>query len=337
MIDRRCRHPYNDDNRRQTIDWLTLKSYNCFSNNLRCNVNIEVSVKNMNFLEAFASETRVKIIELLNEKPLNVKEIAAYLDISSAIVTRHIQKLEQAGIIKCENSAGKRGTQKVCSLKLEQATLQFKFKVSEANANTYCCSIPVGQYSSYDIKPTCGLASTGGVIGVVDDPRYFADPDHIQAGIIWFGQGFIEYRIPNYLLSNQRAKFVQITLEICSEAPGYNEDWPSEITFYLAGRELGFWTSPGDFGSSKGIFTPDWWNLGTQYGLMKTIIINETGSYVDGIQISTVTVNDLDIRYGKEILFRMASLVKSKNSGGVTLFGKGFGNYSQDIQVKIGY
>ena len=37
---------------------------------------IEVSTKNMFFLECFSSETRVKIIELLGEEPLNIKQLS---------------------------------------------------------------------------------------------------------------------------------------------------------------------------------------------------------------------------------------------------------------------
>ncbi|MDQ0917923.1 transcriptional regulator [Paenibacillus sp. V4I5] len=296
---------------------------------------IEVSTKNMYFLECFSSETRVKIIELLGEEPLNIKQLSQRLEISSAIVTKHIQKLEQAGIVTSESMTGVRGTQKVCYLQLEQAMLQFKAKKSyEQPTNTI--SIPVGQYSSFEVRPTCGLASPTQIIGVIDDPRYFADPQHVHAGILWFGSGYVEYRIPNFFHSNQKLRSMEISFEICSEAPGFNENWPSDISFFINETPLGQWTSPGDFGKQRGVLSPDWWGNGfTQHGLLKIITVNPQGSFLDGTKISDITIQDLDISFAKDIHFRIASLEDSTNCGGITLFGKQFGNYEQDIVVTM--
>ncbi len=294
-------------------------------------MNIEVTVENMKFFEAMSSETRVKIIEMLKDMPLNVKDIAARLELSSAIVTRHIQQLESAGIVKSESLAGVRGLQKICRLSVDRVVLGFKAGGRAIPAN--CHSIPVGQYQSYNIKPTCGLASAEKLIGILDDPRYFADPEHTKADILWFGSGWVDYRIPNYLLKKQKLKSIEISLEICSEAPGYNEDRPSDIVFSLNGTRIGMWTSPGDFGGSRGVFTPEWWNHGTQHGLLKTIRICEDGSFIDGVRCSGVRITDLKIDYGKEILLRIENPETAANVGGVNIFGKGFGNYNQDINV----
>lgn len=296
---------------------------------------MDVKTQNMAFLEVFSSDTRVRIIEMLNSKPMNIKDMAGELGLSSAIVTKHIQKLEEAGIVRCENMTGKRGMQKVCHLSMEQVTLQLRVKTVSPKHSVL--SIPVGQYSSFQVDPTCGLASRERLIGIMDDPRYFADPEHTKASLLWFGSGWVEYRIPNYLLSNQQAKSLAISLEICSEAPGYREDWPSDIFFSLNGVEVGKWTCPGDFGKTKGNYTPEWWSLGTEYGLLKTLLVNQEGSFIDGVRISGKTIGDLSIAYGNEILFRLAAPENAPNPGGMTLLGKGFGNYDQDIQVVIEY
>ena len=292
---------------------------------------IEISLENLEFFEAISSETRVKIIRMLDDRKMNIREIAMELGLSSAIVTKHVQQLERANILKCENIAGKRGTQKICHLNIDHATLKFRSKAR--NDNYFIHSIPVGQYTSFSINPTCGLASGSKIIGIVDDPRYFADPDHTKASILWFGSGWVEYTIPNYLLSNQSVKSMEISLEICSEAPGYNENWPSDITFYVNSLSIGTWTSPGDFGKGRGVLTPDWWSLGTQHGLLKTILINEKGSFIDGMKTSDIRIADLGLTYGKEISFKIANDKQSRNIGGVSIFGRSFGNYDQDIKV----
>ncbi|TLS49239.1 ArsR family transcriptional regulator [Paenibacillus antri] len=296
---------------------------------------------NVAIFECFSSESRLRIIELLNERPMNIKELADAVGLSSAIVTKHVQKMEEAGLLVTESIAGKRGMQKLCRLALDELTLVLKRGPAAgerpASANRYEVSLPVGQYSSCAVKPTCGLASEHGMIGMVDDPRYFSDPEHVKASHLWFGSGFVEYRIPNYLLRNQTALSLDISLEICSEAPGFNENWPSDISFYVNDRLLGTWTCPGDFGETRGVYTPEWWINRSQYGLLKTLSVGPTGAYIDGVRLSDVTLDALGLAYGETISFRIAALETARNVGGVTLFGKGFGNYNQDIHVSLTY
>ncbi|WP_138754709.1 ArsR/SmtB family transcription factor [Paenibacillus sinopodophylli] len=299
-------------------------------------MNIEVNSSNLKFLECFSSDTRIKIIELLNTKPMNIKDLADALGISSAIVTKHIQKLEEASIITTQSVPSTRGRQKLCYLTLESATLQFRVKPL-TDQNRYAVSIPIGQYCAYEVKPTCGLTSDTKIIGIIDDPRYFSDPEHVKSNHLWLGSGYIEYRIPNYLVGNQRVRSLSISLEICSEAPHYNENWPSDLSFYLNDICLGVWTCPGDFGAVRGVYTPDWWDLGTQHGLLKQISIDADGAYIDGIRMSDKTVQELAIGSNEDIRFRICAPETAVHSGGLSLFGKKFGNYDQDIQVYVAY
>ncbi|WP_219834030.1 transcriptional regulator [Paenibacillus sp. R14(2021)] len=299
-------------------------------------MHIQVTTSNMGLLECFSSETRVRIIELLDQSPMSIKELAAELGLSSAIVTKHIQKLEQAGFVGTESISGARGRLKVCRLLPEFVTLQLRTP-SIRSANVYTVSIPVGQYNDFKVRPTCGLASDESVIGIVDDPRYFWDPDHVKAKHIWFGSGYVEYRIPNYLVGEQTVKSLTLSFEICSESPGYNENWPSDISFFLNGTELGTWTCPGDFGANRGVYTPDWWMHGTQHGLLKTVTIRKDGTFIDGVQLSRLTPADLNIKLGDDIRFRIACPDTAVHCGGISLFGRQFGNYDQEIEVTVTY
>ena len=296
---------------------------------------IDATADNLPVLEALASETRLAMIALLNRRALNISELAESLDISSAIVTRHVQKLEAAGLVRCSTQSGRRGMQKICSLAEDSVTL--RLRTVTRNADVHVHEIPIGQYTAFCVQPTCGLASATGLIGMSDDPRYFADPAHVQAELLWFGCGWVEYRIPNYLLGNQVAKSIEISLELCSEAPRYDEHHPSDIGFAINGRPLGLWTSPGDFGARKGTYTPDWWNGGTQYGLLKTIRVDETGSYIDGVRMSDAVITELAIQYGGEITFRLGVDEHARHMVGLNLFGRAFGNYRQDIRVTLAY
>jgi predicted transcriptional regulator len=127
-------------------------------------------------------------------------------------------------------------------------------------------------------------------------------------------------------------------MEISSEAPGVNSDWPSDISFFLNDVKLGVWTSPGDYGDVQGIFTPDWWFPNwNQYGLLKMLIINKRGTFIDGLKISDVTIDQLQLDYKSTVRFKVQVADDAVNCGGLTIFGKNFGNYNQDIKVRIAY
>lgn len=96
------------------------------------------------------------------------------------------------------------------------------------------------------------------------------------------------------------------------------------------------WTSPGDFGDKRGVFTPDWWKLsGSQYGMLKTWRITAQGTYVDGTRISDVTLADIDLVSHRSIRLRIEVKADAKHPGGLNIFGRGFGNYDQDIVLRL--
>ena len=95
-------------------------------------------------------------------------------------------------------------------------------------------------------------------------------PSAVEAQLLWFHHGYVEYRFPNRLHHGETVASLQLTMEVCSEAPLHNENWPSDVVVSINGVALGSWTSPGDFGDQRGAFTPEWWSTAnTQYGLMK--------------------------------------------------------------------
>ena len=131
---------------------------------------------------------------------------------------------------------------------------------------------------------------------------------------------------------------IELSFEIASEAPQYNNDWPSDITFSLNGQQLGVWTSPGDYGDHKGKNNPDWWYpFINQYGLLKTLTLNQDGCFLDGDPLSSVTCRDLNLTDQSILRFRMEVKEDAVHPGGLTLFGKSFGDHSQGILVTIRY
>jgi len=297
---------------------------------------IDISEKWLPVYEALDSSVRIKIINLLSQAPLNAKEIASKLELSSAIITMHVNKLEKAGIVKGERTRSKGGVQKICSLIVDGIMIDFPRKTQE-RLKHYEYIVPVGHYTDFEVTPTCGLATTEKIIGYFDDARYFLDPQRVDAKILWFTQGFVEYKLPNYLLATQEPSELEISMEISSEAPGANKDWPSDISFIINAVKVGQWTSPGDFADETGKYTPSWWmrNI-NQYGMLKVIKINEKGSFIDGKKISEVKLKDINIR-SKQWILKLEVPADAEHVGGLTVFGSGFGNYNQDLIFRLYY
>ncbi|MFN7252312.1 MAG: ArsR/SmtB family transcription factor [Anaerobacillus sp.] len=297
---------------------------------------LDISTKSLPVYEALASHVRLSIIKHLTIQPMNIRELANANGLSSAIMTMHIKKLEKSGIIRTEMIPGKAGIQKLCILNVDR--LEVNFPTYEATLTEYHqTELSVGHYTDFLVEPTCGLATIENIVGEFDEPRYLLAPERVNAKIIWFSKGYLEYKVPNFLLSSQTPQELDISLEISSEAPFTNENWPSDITFYLNHVKLGSWTSPGDFGDRLGKYTPEWWpKVVNQYGLLKFIRVTTNGTFIDGNRISDITINEINIR-DKLWTFRIAVQDDADHIGGVTIFGTGFGNYNQDIVFRLFY
>lgn len=296
-----------------------------------------VSENNLPLFEALASNVRIKIIELLGQEPMIMKDLASALGLSNSIITMHVKKLERADLVRTEMIPGKGASQKLCTLVADRIELVFPSK-GLIPRNFHISNISIGHFTDFDVKPTCGLASKYKIIGGgFDDPRYFLDPERVDAKILWFSKGYISYKIPNYLKPEEEPEELEITMELASEAPLSNEHWPSDISFTFNGFPIGKWTSPGDFGGTRGKYTPEWWNIEmNQYGLLVHIRINGDGTFIEGTKVSDFTINDVDIN---RLQWELKLEVKedAKNIGGLTIYGAGFGNYYQDIVSKLTY
>jgi predicted transcriptional regulator len=77
---------------------------------------IDTSPQWLPVYEALASIVRLNVIEHLSRKPMNIKELAEAEGLSSAIMTKHVRKLEKAGIIHAEMRRVSGGMEKLCSL-----------------------------------------------------------------------------------------------------------------------------------------------------------------------------------------------------------------------------
>jgi predicted transcriptional regulator len=287
--------------------------------------------------KALASERRLQILSYLTNRNSSVIEIAAALDMPNSTATMHINILAKAGLVRTELTPASRGLQKVCYRICDRLLIHMPM-LATTNKNVIDIEMPIGAYVDCKVSPTCGLAGESGVIGEFDDPKHFYDPERIYAQLLWFRAGYVEYRFPKRLPHQVILESLQVSLEIGSEAPLHSDDWPSDIMMWINGVEIGTWTSPADFADMRGVLTPDWWEeWSSQYGLLKMWKVTPQGSFIDGMQVSDVTLDEIKIANNEFITVRIGVKSDAVNVGGLNIFGKQFGNYPQDILMRLTY
>jgi predicted transcriptional regulator len=292
----------------------------------------------LNVLQALGSETRLLILSLLSHRVMNVSDLTAALGLPHSTVNFNLKQLEDAGLLQIQYTPGTRGRQKLISKRYDEVLLKLPGVEIESTKDVVEVSMPIGNYKRFDIKPTCGIATETKFIGMIDDARSFYEPEHVFAQILWFKEGFVEYDFPNNVPYGSEATELELSMEICSEAPEYDLDWPSDITLWINNVEIGTWTSPGDFGGEKGRLTPAWWQMDqTQYGVLKRWRVTRKGSFIDGEKLLPITLDDLKLSANNHIPVRIGIKSDAKNVGGINLFGRKFGNYPQDLMMRIQY
>ncbi len=301
---------------------------------LTLNPNTEQALK---VIKALSSVKRLQILELLGDQPKNVSEIASAMQMPLSTANLHIGALEEAGLLLTDMRPGERGLQKICARAYTKVLIQFTLP-SQADTNSLEVSMPIGAFVDSEVIPTCGMASADNIIGMLDDPASFYEPRRTDAQLLWFHQGYVEYRFPNRLTPQAKVASLRLSMEICSEAPLHHNEWLSDITVWINGRDIGTWTSPADFGGQRGLLTPRWWETNnTQYGLLKVWQVREEGSFVDGERNSDTNIASLKLMEKDYISVRIGIKPEAKHIGGLNLFGQNFGNYPQDIVMYLVY
>jgi predicted transcriptional regulator len=289
--------------------------------------------------KALASEPRQMILSVLTHNVMNVSELADILGMPHSTVNFHLGQLRAAGLVAFEAEPGTRGTQKLCAKTYDLVTIRLPGAAVEADhENVVVVSMPIGSYRQLEATPTCGLVSETKIIGMLDDPRSFFEPDHVYAQLLWFRDGYVEYSFPNNLPYGAAATRMEISMELCSEAPQYDPNWPSDITLWINDVEIGTWTCPGDFGGQRAQLTPAWWHIEqTTFGLLKRWTVDSEGTMIDGAQLSGIQIPDLGIDSSNHVKLRLGVKPDARHRGGINLFGRKFGNYPQDIVMRTFY
>ncbi len=288
---------------------------------------------------ALSSETRLEILKCLVAKSMTISELAEafYLPMSSMCL--HIKTLKEANLITVVPKPGMRGSQKLCGIKTANVSLDVFAHVSKITRKPpVFVNMPIGLYCNCEISPPCGIASAVSYLYYEDTPYGFYSPDRTDASLLWFTKGYLEYQFSNYSLLQDKPAQIEFSFEACSEAPGYNNNWPSDITFELNHKKVVTFLTKGDYGGRKGIYNPSWWSeSNTQFGEYKKIHVTHHGCYMDNQKVSDETIESLGLLDNYFFSFILKVDDDSQHIGGMNLFGKHFGDYAQDIVMKVEY
>lgn len=285
--------------------------------------------------KALSSETRIEILRQLRYKDLNVNEIAELLNIPASSSAAHVKVLEEAGMIKTSLQPGIRGSMKLCHITLDHIYVEMN-TTKNLEQDEEIIRMPIGSYVDYKIESTCGMASAKGPIGTEDDPRCFYLPERTDAQLIWLGRGYLEYRFPTISITGKVVERLELSMELCSEDHEYNMNYPSDITLWVNELEVGTWNCQSDYGGRRGKLNPDWWpDKNTQYGILKIWSIVGQGCYLDDEKMFDRGLDEFQLMDKDYISVRIGIKEDAVHAGGLNLFGEGFGDYPQNLIMRI--
>ena len=285
---------------------------------------------------ALSSPVRIQMNRLVNKKNMLASEIAAELNLPLSSTIFHLNILEDAGIIKKSFSTKGKGTLHWYTYGSNMAVIRFRNSNGDSKPESiepYIYHINIGEYIDAEFSDQCGIATNERQIMSGDPHNVFVAGRH-DAQIIWSqSYGSLLYAIPNNYAQHGKLDEIKISLEICSEAPGFNNDYPSDITFSINGLETCTLISPGDYGDRYGKFTPSWWYPeSTKYGILTNISIRSNGVFLNERLVNkSICLHDLRHQETNKTTFGIAVKKIAQHPGGFNIFGSTFGDKAQHI------
>lgn len=286
--------------------------------------------------KALSSPIRTEMLRLLHGEQMTVTELSKTLGYGNSSILFHIGVLADAGLVDVQYLPSKKGSAQSISIGFESLHFDFAHKARPAKEFVLEQSIPVGLYSDAEFYTNfrfvrqCG---DGYRIERLKKEDVF-NPLRTSALLLWTTGGRVEYNFSNKFAKEHTVREIRFSLEICSETAYYRNDWKSDITFSVNGRELCMWTCPGDYGGTRGNLNPDWWDdTNTQFGDLVTVAVNRNGTFLNNARVGETTIADLALDKTNRLTFSLGNKRDALHMGGFNLFGKTFGNFAQDINL----
>lgn len=294
-----------------------------------------------NVAKALSSIDKLNILRLISKNPMTLSELAKELNLAVSTVSFHVDALVEAQLVCISYRPTAKGHTKLCTKVAHNLFIDFDVVTNEPTENEKyekTVEMPIGNFVECDIQAPCGMAGKTQQLIENDCPDVFFSQNRTEAELLWFQTGHVSYLFPTDCFRKGRSlKQISFSMELCSEAVYFRNDWPSDITIWINDIEIATYVSPGDYGGKRGRYTPQYWYVNsTQYGLLKTFTVTESGVYIDKTLVNkNLTFSQLKLAESNQIKLTIGIKDDALHKGGINLFGKNFGNYPQAIVMTI--
>lgn len=289
---------------------------------------------------ALGNAKRLSILQELNKPPftLSVSELTKRLNMPTSTLMHHLQILSDASLVHYRYQNSPNGAIRIYGRSLRGADLRFYHIHKDDNKNRKCDiqSLRVGQFINYE-GDTFSFVTATKMYDFLGSNCF--SPYRFDAELVYSPFGIIEYYFDNITALEHNVDALTFSLEICSEAPYFDNNYKSEITFWINNKEVGTHICNGDYGDRRGKLNPDWWrDTNTQYGKIVTVSVDTKGVHIDGLLVNDkVKIDDLNLSHDNKISFKFGNKKTATYPGGFNVFGKGFGDHAQDIVLQLFY
>lgn len=289
--------------------------------------------------EVLGSEIRLGILKYLQSPPYihSLPTLVKELGIPKTTILHHLHKMENAGIINMFYKSSEHGLVRFVGRGLKSANIVIYHTETSAERPVVSefQTLGVGQFSDFT-GDRLSLATETELFDNIADRCFI--PQRFEAQLIYMPQGTISYFF-NKVSTQKKLAELNLSLEICSEAPYFDNTYKSDITFWINGRETATFQCDGDYGDRRGKLNPEWWpSANTQYGKLLTLSVRTDGVFINGNRtLSKVKLSDLHLKEGNKISIVIGNKDTAEYPNGFNLFGREFGDYPQDICLEFKY
>lgn len=285
---------------------------------------------------ALGNPKRLEILRYLQQPPykFSITELSNVFNMPMSTIVHHLKVLEDADLIHTSYRNNDKKNVRIVTRCSGDYFLHLYTSVKSVQRvqSVDTQIMPVGNYTNFYGKTLYFVTKT-------NQYRNKFSPERFNAQLIYTPQGIIEYYFDNSVINNRKVNSLSFSLEMCSEAPFFDSNHKSDITFWINDIKVVTHRCEGDYGDRVGNLNPDWWPCcNTQYGKMVNLLINEQGVSVNGMLLNTkVKIDNLRLHDGDKISLKFGNESTAEYVGGFNVFGCEFGDYSQDIVFNLFY
>lgn len=287
-------------------------------------------------LKALSNETRYRIVELLQNGPLSVSEIARELGIRQPTVTSYISILERVGLVSTRIQRSPRSYNKLCYVLFNNVSFSFEGPSPHLEPDIYRIELPVGHYTAFRSQGTSLLASEAGIIASSKEYAGFFHPSRMEAELLVVTNGEVHYFFPHNIPDEHEVVYLELSLELAVAFP----DHPGEVEVLIAinDRELSPFRLDFRRVDEENINMASWYPEGlSRLGTLCLCRIDSHGATINGRPAGKITPPDLGLDFMQPIAVRMTIHSEGSEGRGIAIFGKAFGRYEQCIHLAIGF